>query len=419
MFKRLSIRQKQMAIIMATSSVALLMAGAGFVLYEVLSFRQAMTTSLSSLASVIGNNCTAALDFEVPKEAKEVLSSLSKEPNVVAACVFDNRGRVFESYTRPDATGFKFPNPILTDSHEFSNNRLEVFQRIETRKDGRRVGTIYICSDATELWIRLRQYTVIVAVVLCASIVVALMLSLSLQRLISEPILRLAKMAKVVSTDKNYALRAPSHGTDEIGTLVTGFNEMLEQIQARDAALESARQTLEQRVQERTHELQQEVAERSRAELGLTEQLKRINLLNSITRAIMDRQDLASIILVVLRKLQDHLHVPLCRLYFYDTTSKHLSLAGRGVRTGDAAEPIDLFLCASEIEQTGLAQCQQGQIVRLERSASAVTSKLQEAGLESGLAVPLIVENGLVGILLTARKEANGFNVEETEFLKI
>ena len=422
MFKKLSIRQKQMAIIMATSTVALLMAGTGFVLYEVLSFRQSITTSLSSIAAIIGDNCTAALDFNTPKEAKDVLNTLSHEQNIVAACVYDSRGRVFESYRRADAAAFAFPKPVTTDIHEFSSNRLQMFRQIEMKKDGSRVGTIYICSDTRDHWIRLQQYVVIVATVLCASIVVALMLSLSLQRVISEPILSLAKMAKAVSTEKNYALRAPSHGPDEIGTLMTGFNEMLEQIQARDAALEAARQNLERRVHERTQELEQEVAERRRAEAGLTQQLTRINLLNSITRAIIDRQDLESIVLVVLQKLQDHLALPLCRLYLYDSPSKRLSLAGRAARGSEAADGIDLFICATEIEQTGLERCRNGQIVALPVSgagAMPLTDRFRDAGFESVLAIPLIVENGLFGILMTARNEANSFSLEETEFLKI
>src|SRR5258705_10697699 len=127
MFKKLSIRQKQMAIIMATSTVALLMAGTGFVLYEVLLFRQSMTTSLSSIAAIIGDNCTAALDFNTPKEAKDVLNTLSHEQNIVAACVYDSRGRVFESYRRPDASGFAFPRPVITDKHDFTNNRVQTF----------------------------------------------------------------------------------------------------------------------------------------------------------------------------------------------------------------------------------------------------------------------------------------------------
>src|SRR3954469_4811701 len=156
MFKRLSIRQKQMAIIMATSSAALLLAGAAFIIYEVISFPQAMTGNLSSLGSVIGNNSTAALEFNDPKDANDILSSLSKEHHVIAACIYDNHGQIFASYLR-DKQPFTFPSAAASDSDQFSNSRLEIFRRIEKKKNGARAGSVYICSDASELTIRLRQ----------------------------------------------------------------------------------------------------------------------------------------------------------------------------------------------------------------------------------------------------------------------
>jgi nitrate/nitrite-specific signal transduction histidine kinase len=67
----------------------------------------------------------------------------------------------------------------------------------------------------------------------------------------------LAQTAVVVSRERNYAVRAESPGgSDEISMLITSFNEMLEQIQQRDHALEESRHGLEQKVQERTSELQ-------------------------------------------------------------------------------------------------------------------------------------------------------------------
>jgi light-regulated signal transduction histidine kinase (bacteriophytochrome) len=67
---------------------------------------------------------------------------------------------------------------------------------------------------------------------------------------------RLAEIARVVSRDKNYSLRASSSNTDdELETLIDAFNEMLVQIQERDAALKKARDGLEQQVEQRTAQL--------------------------------------------------------------------------------------------------------------------------------------------------------------------
>jgi light-regulated signal transduction histidine kinase (bacteriophytochrome) len=67
---------------------------------------------------------------------------------------------------------------------------------------------------------------------------------------------RLAETAQIVLSEKDYSVRAPANGErSEIAVLISSFNEMLAQIQERDAALREARDRLEQQVQERTAQL--------------------------------------------------------------------------------------------------------------------------------------------------------------------
>src|SRR6185437_6672567 len=59
--------------------------------------------------------------------------------------------------------------------------------------------------------------------------------------------------AQIVTRNKDYSVRAAIPPTsDELSFLVRSFNQMLEQIQERDRALEQSRSILEQRVEERT-----------------------------------------------------------------------------------------------------------------------------------------------------------------------
>src|SRR6266699_5742859 len=58
-------------------------------------------------------------------------------------------------------------------------------------------------------------------------------------------------------------------GNDEVGLLVGSFNLMLDGIQQRDAALQSAKDQLEVRVEERTEELRKEIEERKQAEAAM------------------------------------------------------------------------------------------------------------------------------------------------------
>src|SRR5258706_12991681 len=103
---------------------------------------------------------------------------------------------------------------------------------------------------------RLKRYAVIAALVLFASLIAALLVASVFQRAVAEPIVHLATIAGIVSRDKDYSVRATSTGNrDEPDILIQAFNEMLEQIQQREGALQRAQHELEQRVRERTTQL--------------------------------------------------------------------------------------------------------------------------------------------------------------------
>jgi signal transduction histidine kinase/ActR/RegA family two-component response regulator len=85
----------------------------------------------------------------------------------------------------------------------------------------------------------------------------AVALSIRLPHLISGPIRDLREVMKRVSTDRDYTIRGRRMADDEIGDLVDGFNEVLDEVNDRDQSLERYSQKLELLVQERTSELAQ------------------------------------------------------------------------------------------------------------------------------------------------------------------
>ena len=233
---------------------------------------------------MVGSNSSAALSFNDPASAQDLLKFLSAEPNIVAACIYDAQGNIFATYLRGDNKGSHFPFPqAQVDTQYFGKHDLNLFRRI--RLAGETIGTVFLQSDLQEMETRLRRYVLIVCSVMLVSILAALVLSAKLQRYISQPILHLAATANAVSTEKNYAIRATKQGEDELGLLIDGFNHMLSQIQEQDSALQQARDQLERRVQERTEELQQEIMERRQTEQALI--LER-ELMDSLMESVPD-----------------------------------------------------------------------------------------------------------------------------------
>lgn len=253
MFKNTSLRRKQTLIMMLTSSVVLLLACAAFIAYDTVTFRRELAERVTILADAIGNNCAAAIDFNDPKTAGDTLAALRADDNIVSACVYARDGRMFAAYQR-DATSTFAPPAVQSTGQEFTGDEFHLFRAIH--QQGEVVGTIFVASDLQDISARLMSYVQIVGVVFLTSLLAAVLLASRLQRLVSDPILHLAQAARTVAHDKNYSVRATKQSNDEIGQLVDGFNEMLGQIQARDTALQSARDNLETRVEDRTRELE-------------------------------------------------------------------------------------------------------------------------------------------------------------------
>ena len=254
-FRDLPINRKLMLIIMLTSTAALLLACTAFVIYDIKTFRDAMVDELSSLAEIVGANSTAALTFDDQGAAEEILASLRAKPHIVFACIFAADGSLFAKYHNREAYEDFSPPEVQDEGHYFQTDALVLFQGIDLA--GEKVGTVYLRSDMQRLYSRLKRYAGIGGLVILASSLVALLISSKLQGVISSPILELARTARTISVEKNYSVRATQHAQDEVGLLIEAFNEMLTQIQARDTDLQEARDKLEERVVERTRELQE------------------------------------------------------------------------------------------------------------------------------------------------------------------
>jgi PAS domain S-box-containing protein len=139
--------------------------------------------------------------------------------------------------------------------YAFYANSLEMTKKIVL--EGEAIGYVYLKSTLADLYRRLKWYAIFALSAMAPSLLIAYFLSSRLQRIISGPIMDLARTMKMVSQEKNFTVQVEKRGEDELGALIDGFNEMLRQIQKRDLVLERHRDELEMEVQRRTAELSQ------------------------------------------------------------------------------------------------------------------------------------------------------------------
>src|SRR3954466_8514150 len=99
-FSHLSLARKLTAIAVATATLSLVAASAMLVAYDITRSRERLVRDIGILASVAGNNSTAAMAFGDPAAATETLRALAANDHVIAASLNLANGDVFARYDR-------------------------------------------------------------------------------------------------------------------------------------------------------------------------------------------------------------------------------------------------------------------------------------------------------------------------------
>ncbi|MDO8288776.1 MAG: ATP-binding protein [Parvibaculum sp.] len=164
-----------------------------------------------------------------------------------------------------------------------------------------------------------------------------------------------------------------------------------------------------------------EVVRRTQAESSLLEQLERLNLLNGITQAISERQDISSIYQVVLRKLEDNLPLDLAFIAQFDIASNSITICNVSrnsvalARTAGLSEHTQI-----EIEGNGLSKCVQGRLIYEPKIAALnfpFPQRLAHSGLGSLVMAPMTSGDEVFGIIVTGRIKPEAFSEADCEFL--
>lgn len=258
-WRQRSIAGKLTRLVILVSGTALLLACVSFLAYDLYTFRQGLIRSLSTEAQIVGSNSVSALTFDDHHAAQSTLNALRNSTQILAAEVYDASGQPFAEYVRDaEASGRADIQPLLgpqqTKGYWSRGQNILLGSRITYQ--GESIGSVYILAETTDLARRAEQYGLISVCILLLCLVTALLATSTIRHLLTDPLSGLAETAQIVSRKKDYSVRArPPREGDELALLVSSFNDMLEQIQQRDRALEKSRDVLEQRVQERTAEL--------------------------------------------------------------------------------------------------------------------------------------------------------------------
>lgn len=229
-----SIRRRLTAMMMLTSAASISLASAAFIAYEFFNARSEMQQQVGTLARIVAASSTAALAFRAEDDAREALSLLRAEPQVLAAALYDEEGRLFATYSGGALQAF--PARPTADGLQLRGGRLEGFQTVSETPE-LPLGALFVSVDMQPMHRRFLLYGATAALVTLGSLLLAYVLSHLLQRQISRPLLALAGTARAVAERGDYTVRAPPSADVELGVLTSAFNHMLGRIDAQNSAL--------------------------------------------------------------------------------------------------------------------------------------------------------------------------------------
>jgi two-component system, sensor histidine kinase len=236
-----SVRAKLIRIVMSTTAIALIVAAIAMLSYDLSNYRQSVVSGLSAEAGVLALSTAAAVAFDDRAVALRDLAAMQARPAIRIAAVYGTGGKLYAFYARPGQRPPPDTLPVPRTGAHLSGNQIEYVQPI--MQNGEMLGSIYLRATY-DLVARVRAYLGIFALVILLGMTVALVSSMALQKVITEPLDAMAKVARQVIDRRDYSLRAGAFGRDEIGMVVAAFNNMLDEVESREKALQSTNAAL-------------------------------------------------------------------------------------------------------------------------------------------------------------------------------
>lgn len=268
-----SLKTKLTWVIMLTCGILLLVLSSIVLVAEIYASKQALKQDVGILADSLSAQLSRPLLLEQRQVAERSLATLSRQGNIHAAYLFNRRGEPFAEYLKPQQntlvvrslrkdfpTAGRFP---LNEQYHSSLRHLSLL--VPVTFEGQTVGGIYLLSNLEPVYGRLSGTLFGMLTAFLLLLLTSWFLGGWMHKPVSGPLLKLAGLMQDVAVSRNYAIRAEKVSRDEIGILVDGFNQMLQQIEAQRDSLTRHQHQLEMTVAERTAALRETVGQLKQA----------------------------------------------------------------------------------------------------------------------------------------------------------
>lgn len=277
--RHISIKSKLLMVYITITGLILTSAFFIIMRMEQTSSRQNVISGLNVVGEIVADRCAASVAFSDVQSANSNLSTLSSHESIVYACIRTDTNQPFAQYTVNGGEQYNCDDFDIDNTTRFDGNYVDIYKPILL--EGQAIGMLQVKASLDELNARLMESAKLSFLIFAGLMLIAAFLSRKLMSMVTEPIMRLKDIAQSITEKKNYDLRMEQVSNDEVGVLVNSFNKMLEQIAARDRALNDEKEKAEisalsakrhaSETEKMNAELEKEIGERLRVEKELQE----------------------------------------------------------------------------------------------------------------------------------------------------
>ncbi|MYN00780.1 response regulator [Pseudoduganella sp. DS3] len=277
MSRRRSLPQKLLGVVMLVTLAALLVSLGTILAYDLRAYHQSLTADMTTQAELLGHMSAPALTFDDQRLAKENLALLRLRPKVNAGAIYSARGQLFATYVAP-GLDVQVPQAPRADGVAFVNGKMLLFRRI--RDNGEVLGTVYLQADY-EILSRFSDYAMIAIIATLLALGIAYLLMRPLNKVVTQPVLAIADVAREVVETGDYSRRAPGTSNDEVAELAASFNKMLSVIESRTRELENSNSEIAREAEQRSKAQQEVMRLNEELELRVHERTLQLEQANS------------------------------------------------------------------------------------------------------------------------------------------
>ena len=234
-FTSKSIRNRPLILTVQVTGIMLLISFVVFVVNDARVLRSSKVKQLTALADALVSNSSPAISLHQQDAAEKLLASLRNHSTIQYASLLDNDNEEIAIYRCEGSKSTATPKPGPFGAEFTDDGFLTI--RVPVVDDGERTGSLFLYASMEDVDSQIYGNIGIAIVMLLVSLIVAVALSLRLQRRICGPILSLADKAQQISDQGDLSVRIEKHFDDEIGVLYDEFNRMLQRIQDRGQLL--------------------------------------------------------------------------------------------------------------------------------------------------------------------------------------